>query len=94
MTSTIPDYDKLSAGLADLLVSAAAQAFDTNAATKLAEHVNAQGKITPTRAPAPKKKVAVTTTESLTGMDKFMRPNGEAYYTRKWGEHDDVMVLR
>jgi len=25
---------------------------------------------------------------------KWARPNGEDYYTRSWGEHDDVLVLR
>jgi len=26
--------------------------------------------------------------------ESFLRPNGEKYYTRKWGEHVDVDVLR
>lgn len=25
---------------------------------------------------------------------KWLRPNGEHYFTRAWGEHDDVLVLR
>jgi hypothetical protein len=25
---------------------------------------------------------------------KWLRPNGEHYFTRTWGEHDDVLVLR
>ena len=32
--------------------------------------------------------------DSLAGATKYTRPNGEDYYTRKWGDHDDVMVLR
>lgn len=43
-------------------------------------------------------KKAATMTESdidsLEGEMKYARPNGEMYYTRKWGEHDDVLVLR
>lgn len=26
--------------------------------------------------------------------NKWLRPNGEDYYSRKWGEHDDVLVLQ
>lgn len=44
------------------------------------------------------KKVASPMTESdvdsLDGESKYPRPNGEDYFTRKWGEHDDVLVLR
>ena len=28
------------------------------------------------------------------GVTEYERPNGQKYVTRKWGEHDDVMVLR
>lgn len=38
-----------------------------------------------------------TTAESgdLSGADKkYPRPNGDDYWTRKWGEYDDVLVLR
>lgn len=24
----------------------------------------------------------------------YVRPNGDKYYTRKWGEHDDILVMR
>lgn len=34
-------------------------------------------------------------TESLTDSEKkWLRPNGEYYHTRSWGEHDDVLVIR
>jgi MoxR-like ATPase len=32
--------------------------------------------------------------DALLGESKYPRPNGEDYYSRKWGEHDDIMVLR
>ena len=42
-----------------------------------------------------KKAPATKETETMTeGMTKYPRPNGQDYYTRKWGEHDDVMVVR
>ena len=28
------------------------------------------------------------------GEKSYPRPNGDLYYTRKWGEHDDVLVLQ
>jgi Holliday junction resolvasome RuvABC ATP-dependent DNA helicase subunit len=32
--------------------------------------------------------------DSLEGLEKYNRPNGEAYYARKWGIHSDVEVLK
>jgi hypothetical protein len=43
---------------------------------------------------APKKKVPMISADALVGEKSYTRPNGENYYSRKWGEHDDVMVLR
>ena len=38
---------------------------------------------------------AGSASESLTEeTKKWVRPNGEEYHTRSWGEHDDVLVLR
>lgn len=42
----------------------------------------------------PKKAVKMTETESLAGDKSYARPNGELYFTRTWGEHSDVEVLR
>ena len=30
----------------------------------------------------------------LSGAEEYERPNGEIYYSRKWGEHSDIEVLR
>jgi hypothetical protein len=40
------------------------------------------------------RKVVVVNTEALAGETHYVRPNGDKYYTRKWGEHDDVEVLK
>lgn len=32
--------------------------------------------------------------EALEGDKSYLRPNGELYYARKWGEHSDIEVLR
>lgn len=48
------------------------------------------------RAPRKAKEVAASAVvvESLDGEESYERPNGEAYYSRKWGEHSDVLTLR
>lgn len=32
--------------------------------------------------------------EPMVGAEKYLRPNGEAYYSRSWGDHSDIEVLR
>jgi hypothetical protein len=93
ITATYPDIDKLHPTMSDLLVLAAAQAFDPASTAKIDSLVTDAGKLS-TRGTAAKKKVAMVETELLAGEASYLRPNGEKYYSRKWGEHDDVMVLR
>ena len=38
--------------------------------------------------------VPVVSADALVGDETYIRPNGEKYHARKWGEHDDVQVLR
>jgi MoxR-like ATPase len=35
-----------------------------------------------------------TPIDALVGEEKYERPNGEFYYSRKWGEHSDIEALR
>jgi len=37
---------------------------------------------------------SVETTDALVGEEKYPRPNGHDYYSRKWGDHSDIEVLR
>ena len=90
MTTT---YDKFHPKLGALLEAAASQTFSTPAADMIASQVHSAGHAA-SRSAAPKKKVAMTETEALTGATKYTRPNGEEYYARSWGEHQDVQVLR
>jgi nitric oxide reductase NorQ protein len=85
-------YSDLGTSLAPL----ARQFFDPEAASILASKVQPQGQLKPPRAVKEKPKMtsSVPSTEALTGDNSFERPNGDMYYTRKWGEHNDVMVLR
>lgn len=93
MSTLTIDYDKLHPGLAEVLTSAAASSVNAEMSAKLDAFMPAPGKAT-ARAAAPKKVVSMITPDSLTADEKYLRPNGEYYYTRMWGEHHDVAVLR
>jgi len=86
--------DKAAPGLSEVLVAAATQAHSSTSAELLDRMTFDAGRAKPPRTPGAKKKPAMVSTDALVASDKFPRPNGEDYYTRKWGEHDDVMVLR
>lgn len=42
----------------------------------------------------PKSAKAMKVVEPKIGNEKYIRPNGEAYYSRMWGDHSDIEVLR
>jgi hypothetical protein len=42
----------------------------------------------------PKEKEIKVSVESLVGETKYPRPNGHDYYSRSWGTHSDIEVLR
>jgi nitric oxide reductase NorQ protein len=87
------DYNKLYPGLAELIASTATQGVNSELAETLNGYMVDSGKAT-SRTTAPKKVAPVISADALLGETKYPRPNGEDYYTRKWGEHDDVEVLR
>jgi nitric oxide reductase NorQ protein len=37
---------------------------------------------------------ATKVVEPMIGESQYLRPNGQAYYSRMWGEHSDIEVLR
>ena len=70
------------------------QSFLSSACDSLSKETLPQGMIT-NRKPREKKAVPVVNADSLASSEKtYIRPNGESYYSRPWGIHDDVMVLR
>jgi nitric oxide reductase NorQ protein len=87
------EYQKLHPHLEEVLMASVGQAHHPDYEAIMASKVLDEGRIK-TRTSAPKKKPTMLTTDSLTGEKSYTRPNGESYYSRKWGEHDDVMVLR
>jgi nitric oxide reductase NorQ protein len=79
--------------LASVLEAFATQSFSSSSASKMEELIVDGGRAK-VKAPAAKKKVAMTEKEALVGDKAYVRPNGENYYSRSWGEHTDVEVLR
>jgi energy-coupling factor transporter ATP-binding protein EcfA2 len=71
-----------------------AQQLNDEISSSLDSLVEPQGKVG--NRPTPKVKVIpVISEDALVGEDStYKRPNGDKYHARKWGEHDDVMVLR
>jgi energy-coupling factor transporter ATP-binding protein EcfA2 len=89
----VTDYDKIYSGLGDAMVAVATQSVNSELGSKLDTFMPAPGKAT-ARTVAPKKVVPLVSADAMLGEEKYLRPNGEFYFTRKWGEHDDVQVLR
>jgi hypothetical protein len=89
-----PTTTEVYPGMSKLLTDMGSQGLSVSAGDDLNKMVLTTGRAKAPRAAAPKKKAAMTETDALVGLDRFTRPNGEDYFSRKWGEHDDVMVLR
>jgi nitric oxide reductase NorQ protein len=79
--------------LAPILEAFAAQSFSSFAASKMEELIVDGGRVK-AKSTATKKKVAMVDKEALVGEKSYVRPNGENYYSRSWGDHTDVEVLR
>lgn len=92
MTTTL-DYDVLYAGLKEVIASTVTQSVNADEAAKLDKFMPAPGKLV-TRAASTKKAPVMVSTEAMVGSDKYARPNGDDYFSRAWGEHSDVEVLR
>ena len=78
--------------LDQIIAAAGVQSANPHLDASLDSMVKTQGRAT--KRHATKKAPVVINADALTGSSTYLRPNGDMYYTRKWGEHDDVMVLR
>lgn len=93
-TTTIAEVaNELHPELGVILEAFGTQSFSPEAASKIDAMVLDQGRVKVKATPT-KKKVVMTESEALLGEKMYMRPNGEGYYSRSWGEHTDVEVLR
>jgi hypothetical protein len=84
--------DRLGAGVADALFAFAGQKISDELGAKLDTLYNPAGKVTQRNATA--KKVKTITIEAMAGSESYLRPNGQPYFARMWGEHTDVEVLK
>lgn len=88
--------NKLSPDLLDTLIAVGGQQINLDLANSLSKWETKASKLT-ARAKAGEgavKKVKSIVADAMAGADSYKRPNGSDYFTRKWGEHDDVEVLR
>lgn len=87
---SVENLDALYDGLSDLIYASVAQAHHPDSAKALETHLSMSGMLSKTKkAPAP-----MTEPENLEGLTKYARPNGDSYFSRKWGEHNDVELVR
>jgi nitric oxide reductase NorQ protein len=96
---TFTKYNALGGGFADLVIDVVTQANNVDAATKLSAAVLPQGRYVArasgaARAPRKPRVLADAVVAMLEGETSYLRPNGAAYFARKWGEHADVAVLK
>jgi hypothetical protein len=103
MTTTAVEYDidTLYPDLTSLLLGVSIQNLDPTAVpTALEALMPTAGRATlrnrgsdPATNKSKAEKTQVTT-EPIEGADKYARPNGDYYYSRVWGESNDVETLR
>ena len=100
MTTSVIDSPKaveLAKNLVDQISKAVADGDDAASAREvLSDLLRAQGGVTPPSNPHAAKKVEEKpAVDGLSlGEEKLARPNGEFYWTRKLGIHDDIAALR
>ena len=85
------------ADLPDALRGVFGQVVNGNYADKLNRfyHEDSGRAVIRTRGATVEKKVrGVVNTEPMTGENIYVRPNGETYTSRGWGDHADIEVLR
>jgi chromosomal replication initiation ATPase DnaA len=80
--------------LSKVFIDVVSQQLDPSTSAELDTQVIAQGKVG-NRPTAKTKVIPVISADAIVGESStYKRPNGDTYHARKWGEHDDVMVLR
>lgn len=80
--------------LGELLVAVGAQGFSPDTIDVLAPFLNKGGTAKGRSGARANAAPAPVAADVLVGDDHYLRPNGEKYFTRKWGEHSDVLVLQ
>jgi len=81
----------------DLMVDILKQSSDESVAKKLLGEVPSDGRYIPRKSGGrklTKKEQKLMDIGALEGLQSYERPNGDIYYSRPWGKHADVEVLR
>jgi MoxR-like ATPase len=91
MNEVIQDLNTLYDGLADAMYAVAGQSVSSDYKEAIEKLLDAAGRLP---AASVKKAPVMTETTALEGEKKYIRPNGQAYFSRGWGEHTDVEVIR
>lgn len=93
----IEKYEKIkgpsSRPFAELLVDVIAQSLDNQASNRVRDAVIKQGRIVELPAGAAKARKPRNAVPK-DQQDVYVRPNGQVYHGRKWGDKQDVTVLR
>lgn len=102
MTTAIsmPDLQKVDVlypNLSTILIATAEQMVNSTRSAVLDGLLNSGSTLTKRAAAgsgSSKRKVKIITADVVEGQPSYERPNGELYYSRMWGDHADVEVLR
>ena len=97
--ATTPELDDIYPDLAKLVYGVAIQTLDVGSVpTGLESHLPTAGRANLRakggNASETKKAKAEVVAEPIVGASVYLRPNGREYYSRLWGEHTDIEVLR
>jgi MoxR-like ATPase len=90
------NYDTIYAGLGPLLTETLSQTLTETPGAEMDRYLPTAGRVVIRSGTSTRKKAApvITDVDALEGESAYLRPNGEKYFSRKWGQHDDVQVLR
>jgi nitric oxide reductase NorQ protein len=91
--TTMALYDIAESELGELFGDFVIQSYDSHSSGKLAGKITDAGRAKARAAAKPKAPPEMSETESLEGEKNYTRPNGDLYYSRNWGDHNDVQVL-
>lgn len=91
-------YESIAYSFGEMFDDFLAQATDEIVAMQISSQVTPQGRYTeraPRTAKAKTEKTLIEKEVELsTESEKYIRPNGDTYHARAWGEHQDVATLR
>lgn len=89
--NSVENLNQLYDGLSDVIFATATQTQHDASAKAIETYMSVTGMLTKK---AKKVAAVVVETETIEGLSKYARPNGDMYFSRKWGEHNDVEVVR